>query len=502
MTEVLPYLQPLADRNFVSQTSRTNSRIFIRFSAAEVGFFLLLVVSVFCCCAVSADVAPKRIVAYENETVTLPCQTSRSGDFLTVEWSKDGIIPNITLLYRHGRETVEEKNPAFLNRTTLTLKEVKSGNISQVISKLRLSDGGRYECRTMVGKQLKTEATLELIVGAVSEPKLNFVPAGPNGGLTLECRAERWFPEPNITFHDKKGDEIKAEDPRRVQNSAGCFTVTRRVSLQSVTNSVTCSVHQPLLNHRRNVPIYIPDNCMRSCHVLIVGIVLGVICVLGLCAITVIWKKSGCTFPVSRQKPAQVQRVANGTQTEHDQNTKLEQKNKDLTSDILKDELISKLQAEIEDLKSKSSDVQQQGLPTAHPGSSLNGSQQVNRLDGSNTPPAATSANHNPESHSVSKVKVSEPAGPRQQTLPVPQKKNKSKSTSAISTEHSVASSGSFSASTSKNSNIPRSVSFSGLRPAAAKPSRRHTMSNPFSVLADLTEESEYLITENSNQNH
>lgn len=197
-------------------------------------------------------------------------------------------------------------------------------------------------------------------------------------------------------------------------------------------------------------------------------------------------------------------RTTHGTQTEHDKNTKSQQKIRGPTADILKkDEQISKLKAEIEYLKSNCSHVQQQGQPTADQGSSLNDSQQVNQLlDGSNIPPAATSANHNQNSYIASKAKYSKPAVPRQHTLPVPQKKDKSKSTPAIFTENNVATSNSSSASTSKHSNIPRSVSFSGFNPGAVKPSRRHTMSNPFSVLADLTEESEFLISETINQNH
>ncbi|MEQ2188258.1 hypothetical protein GOODEAATRI_013181 [Goodea atripinnis] len=106
-----------------------------------------------------------RIVGYVNQTISLPCRTNRTSELLTVEWSKEGITPNITLLYRHGSETVEEKNPAFLNRTRLTLNGGEDGNISQTIFKLQRSDEGRYQCRTRVGKQLQVEATLELLVG-------------------------------------------------------------------------------------------------------------------------------------------------------------------------------------------------------------------------------------------------------------------------------------------------------------------------------------------------
>lgn len=55
------------------------------------------------------------------------------------------------------------------------------------------------------------------------------------GGLTLQCEAKCWFPEPLITFLDNQGSEISAEDPRRSEESPGCLTITRRVTLQTAT---------------------------------------------------------------------------------------------------------------------------------------------------------------------------------------------------------------------------------------------------------------------------
>ncbi|XP_043954068.1 butyrophilin subfamily 3 member A2-like [Gambusia affinis] len=487
------YRRPLVESlKFISRTIRTDSRTFPRFSAAAVGF--LSVVCVLSSSTVSADVAPKTVVAYENETVTLPCRTNQTSDLLTVEWSKAEMTPNITLLYRHGRETVEEKHSAFRNRTNLILEEVKHGNISQVISKLRLSDAGRYLCRTMVGKQRQVEAALDLIVGAASEPELTFVHSGANGGLTLECSAKRWFPEPEITFYDEKGKEIEAELPRTDQVSgAGGFNVKRRASLQIVTNRVTCRVHQPLLKNTRYANIYIPDDCMRSCTNSIVwSIVWSVLGTAASCAVAYfLWKKFGRSY--CRQKsPLPLQPPS--PSTENAINTRLQAEIERLKSDISKnDEIISKQTAELEELKSKGSAVQQQNQPTTNSSSSLNASHQVTpTLDHSNTPPAATSAGHNPKSGKASKAKNPKPAGSEQARLPAPPKKDRPKSTSDLSTNNSSTSSRSSSASTLKE--IPRSVSFSGSRPGVARSPRRYTMANPFSVLENLTEESESLI--------
>ncbi|MEQ2314819.1 hypothetical protein AMECASPLE_015887 [Ameca splendens] len=493
------YRQTTVDVNFIPQTSRTYTRT---------SGFVCLVASVLCCFPVSGDVAPKRIVGYVNQTISLPCRTNRKSELLTVEWSKEGITPNITLLYRHGSETVEEKNPAFLNRTRLTLNGGEDGNISQTIFKLQRSDEGRYQCRTWVGKQLQVEATLELLVGAVSEPELTFVPHSANGGVTLECTAEGWYPAPEITLHDEEGNEMEDEEPRISWDSAGYYTVTRRGSLQTATNRVTCSVHQPLLNQRRNKEMYILDNCMASCKYSNIASVLVTMVASALCCLTVFlfWKKYGCSFQ-SKESPLPQQEINPSTvhwdQAGHVRYTELQQENNVLRSHISeKDEMISKLKAEIEEHKSKYTSTQQQDQPTTDPRSSLNGSQQVNQpLDYSSTPPAATGTSHNPKSDKLSKTKGSKSAVSKQHLTPVPLKKDKS--TPAPFTNNGVASSSSSSASTSKEKNILRSSSFSGLRPSNVKSPRRHTMSNnPFSVLAELQEESEYLISEKINQKH
>lgn len=84
-----------------------------------------------------------------------------------------------------------------------------------------------------------------VFVGAVSEPKLSVVP-GVGRGVTLQCEANCWFPEPEVTFVDAQGNSISAENPKRDQDSRGCFTVTRRVTVQTAPNRFNFSL---LLKH-------------------------------------------------------------------------------------------------------------------------------------------------------------------------------------------------------------------------------------------------------------
>ncbi|XP_038161151.1 butyrophilin subfamily 2 member A2-like [Cyprinodon tularosa] len=238
-------------------------------------FFLLSLLSG----STSAGVSPQTITAYVGETVILPCRIDVNGELPTLEWSKEGLSPsNITLLYRQGCETFGMKNLAFLYRTNLLLNNLKDGNISLIIYNLKLSDGGTYHCRTLRGKQWQIHAILILNMGAVSEPKLTFVHTTAGGGLTLECKAECWFPEPEITLHDDEGNELLAESMKRSTATAECFTVTRRATVKTHVSRVTCTVHGKMLNQTKKTEIFIPvslGHCMQSC--LNYGFITGII---------------------------------------------------------------------------------------------------------------------------------------------------------------------------------------------------------------------------------
>ncbi|KAM7376922.1 hypothetical protein PAMA_013619 [Pampus argenteus] len=236
-----------------------------------------------CCTGETRVRAPSEtVLAFAGEDVVLPCSfnvTARD-DFPTVEWSKEGLHPNVIFLYRHGCETYEMKNPAFEYRTSLITKELKNRNISLRISNVQLSDGGKYQCmRLWSNSDTRDITTLELVVGAVSEPKLSFV-SSEAGEVTLQCEATCWQPEPLITFLDDQGNIISAEDLQKDENISGCYTVRRTVTLQTDTNRVTCRVHQPNINQTRNTEILIPAvKCLRSCS-LITGAAVGATAVL------------------------------------------------------------------------------------------------------------------------------------------------------------------------------------------------------------------------------
>ncbi|KAM6960421.1 butyrophilin subfamily 3 member A2-like [Tautogolabrus adspersus] len=251
------------------------------------------------------------VQALAGGDVILPCSfnVNAGEDFpTTVEWSKKGLDPNVIFLYRDRCETYEMKNPAFEYRTSLLTRELKNRNISLRISNVQLSDAGTYQCMRLWRNAPGDITTVELLVGAVSEPKLSFTSA-ESGGVTLQCEAGCWMPEPEITFLDQQGNEISADEPRRGQDGRGCHTVTRRLTLQEATKRVTCRVDQPNINQTRTTETVIPDGCMRSC-LRTVGIIAGgtLSLLLALSGLALfLWKRRGKSgrFQVSRQSSDQ-----------------------------------------------------------------------------------------------------------------------------------------------------------------------------------------------------
>uniref|UniRef100_A0A3Q2X342 Uncharacterized LOC102306613 n=2 Tax=Haplochromis burtoni TaxID=8153 RepID=A0A3Q2X342_HAPBU len=155
------------------------------------------------------------------------------------------------------------KNPAFEYRTSLIVKELKDGNISLRISNVQVSDTGKYQCLIFQKNAIRKVTKVELVVVAVSEPKLSVISV-EGGDIALHCEGNCWLPEPQITFLDDKGKKISEENPKREQDARGCFTVTRRATLQRATSSVTCRVHQPEFNLTRETTILIPAGCIKS----------------------------------------------------------------------------------------------------------------------------------------------------------------------------------------------------------------------------------------------
>ncbi|XP_073330885.1 butyrophilin-like protein 1 [Pagrus major] len=465
---------------------------------------VLLAASLLSACTgeTSVNAPTKTVYAFVGEDVVLPCsfKITSSDDFPTVEWSKEGLQPNVIFLYRDGCETNEMKNPAFHYRTSFITKEMKNRNISLRISNVQLSDAGKYQCMRLWKKAPRDISTVELVVGAVSEPKLSVVPA-ESGGVTLHCEATCWLPEPEIKFLDHQGNNITADHTSRRQDASGCFTVTRRVTLQDATHRVTCSVHQPESNQTRVAQIHIPGDCMRPCF-LSTGIAVGetILLLLALlCGLTVLVMKTcrksakEAHFPMIRQSSDQ-STVSTINGSCEDQPF--------LQSVRVDNDEIGKLKREIADLKSKLHEKEE----TIHQLQNKNPplSPVVFQL-GSPTmffSPAASADSNPPEPVNLPQNQGRKPGLTRQNSIQAPDRlkqRNRINSSPAIFKFDDLVPSAS---SKKKLGQIGRSKSdgFACRDPKVPNPQRRHSLAsshnNRYTPLAGLLEENELLISE------
>ncbi|XP_035985154.1 selection and upkeep of intraepithelial T-cells protein 1-like [Fundulus heteroclitus] len=182
----------------------------------------------------SASDQPKQVVAFAGGNAILPCSMKipDSYDIPTVEWSKEGLKPDVVYLYREGCETFEMKNLDFEYRTNLFVREVKNGNVSLRISGVQPSDAGTYQCLKIWKNSPRESTKVNLVVVASSDPKLAVV-AVDSRGVTVECEARCWLPPPLMRILDDKENNLTDEKPETEKTDRGCHNMKLTVILQS-----------------------------------------------------------------------------------------------------------------------------------------------------------------------------------------------------------------------------------------------------------------------------
>ncbi|CAI5661099.1 unnamed protein product [Oreochromis niloticus] len=104
------------------------------------------------------------LVARAGDDVILPCHLEPAYDVsaMTLEWTRSSLEPRFVYVSRGSQELEKLKNPSFKGRTSVFVDELKNGNISLKISKVKSDDTGTYRCYVPV---LEKEAFVELVVG-------------------------------------------------------------------------------------------------------------------------------------------------------------------------------------------------------------------------------------------------------------------------------------------------------------------------------------------------
>ncbi|XP_051251108.1 butyrophilin subfamily 1 member A1-like isoform X1 [Dicentrarchus labrax] len=151
--------------------------------------FILLLTQ--CCAGQSQVVGPSQpILATVGDDIILPCRLDPAADAsdMTVEWSRSDLDPRFVHVWRDGVELENKKHPSYKGRTSVSINNLRHGDISLKLSKVKLSDDGKYKCFIPT---LGTESTVDLVVGesrVIGPPQPIAAIVGDD--IILPCRLE------------------------------------------------------------------------------------------------------------------------------------------------------------------------------------------------------------------------------------------------------------------------------------------------------------------------
>ncbi|XP_064882061.1 butyrophilin-like protein 10 [Oncorhynchus nerka] len=235
------------------------------------------------------------VVALAGDDIILPCslEPSVSAEDMAVEWTRLNLKAENVHLYRQGRDSNEDQHPSYRGRTSMFHEELKNGNVSLKLNRVTLSDAGSYRCFIPTLTSQVKNTTVQLFVGAVSQPVISIV-GTKDWGVVLKCESGGWFPEPGMDWLDSSGTILPADGPpERHRDSEDRYTVRRHVTVdQTDTNRFTCRVHQTELNHLKETEIHVPDDVFPKSQVgLIIGLIAAAVAVLAASAGVYWWRK-------------------------------------------------------------------------------------------------------------------------------------------------------------------------------------------------------------------
>jgi len=99
-----------------------------------------------------------------GDDAVLPCKLEAPADVaqMTVEWGRPDLKPGFVYVWHNNQEHLTDLNPAYKGRASMSIDQMKQGDVSLKLSDLRYSDNGRYRCFSPDDKK---EHFVELLVG-------------------------------------------------------------------------------------------------------------------------------------------------------------------------------------------------------------------------------------------------------------------------------------------------------------------------------------------------
>ncbi|KAL6118233.1 uncharacterized protein ACO6RY_03075 [Pungitius sinensis] len=232
----------------------------------------------------------RSIVAMVGDDVVFPCHLEPAVDAsdLTLEWARPDLEPRYVLLRRDGVQLGHEENPSYVGRTSLSSNNLKCGDVSMKLSKVKLTDAGSYKCFVPTSGP---GSVVRLMAGSVSSPEV--VISKVSNGVLLECRSKGWYPEPEVLWLDTEGKLLSAGPPETLRGPDDLYSVSSSVTVEKRhDNSFTCRVQQRNINQTRETLITVPADLFKVQTSSAIRItIFSAVCIVGVVAVVlVVWR--------------------------------------------------------------------------------------------------------------------------------------------------------------------------------------------------------------------
>ncbi|KAL2091164.1 hypothetical protein ACEWY4_013427 [Coilia grayii] len=145
-----------------------------------------------------------------GSSVTLPCALSPSFSAvpLQVRWYRPNAFGTPVLLYEEHQVQTKPVDPLYQGRASL-VGDLEKGEVSLRLTNLTLSDRGQYVCFAKSTKWY-SDLYISLTVKVIGSVPVIWYVDGGRGQVNVTCESEGWFPEPTLTWRDRRGTEISS----------------------------------------------------------------------------------------------------------------------------------------------------------------------------------------------------------------------------------------------------------------------------------------------------
>ncbi|KAJ8008593.1 hypothetical protein DPEC_G00106500 [Dallia pectoralis] len=205
------------------------------------------------------------VLAVIGDDVILPCTVRNTVGTVNaaeeaVEWQRPDLDPIEVHFLRNRVDYNPDQNPSYRGRTSLFKEEMKNGNVSLKLTRVKRSDDGKYICYIPTLQIPNQKASVKLIVAAASTPNVSILGFDPMG-VVLKCEAGGLIHTPEMIWLDNDGTVLPADGSTETgTDSDGRYTVRGHVTIQKTDNNMfTCRVLQQQINHMMETRINVPD---------------------------------------------------------------------------------------------------------------------------------------------------------------------------------------------------------------------------------------------------